>query len=147
MSRVWHPQFVAVVTIVDMNGHHGEYDCCCVETAVHYHHYQVDCFSQYYEAPHLEVSMANETFAWWTKYLVFYSFHSVDRLCLRQHCHRASRRHENYCCYLTTQLERQEMISIAGEIVWNVSSISSASAASWILILLIHVMAAAVAAA
>jgi hypothetical protein len=39
------------------------------------------------------------------------------------------------------------MISIAGEIVWNVSSISSASAASWILILLIHVMAAAVAAA
>ena len=69
MSRVWHPQFVAVVTIVDMNGHHGEYyDCCCVETAVHYHHYQeVDC-SQYYEAQHLEVSiLANEMFACWTK--------------------------------------------------------------------------------
>ena len=103
------------------------YQYCCVETAVHYWYYQVDC-SQYYEEQHLEVSMANETCACWTKRIVFYSFHFVV------HYHRASRHHENYNRYQTTQLESQDMISKANEIEWNVSSIFFYSAESWILI-------------
>lgn len=135
MSRVWPQQFVVAVIIADMNGLHLLYEYCCVETAVYYCCYQVD-YSHYYEELHLEVSMANETFACWTKYFVFYSFLSDDHhLLLLHHYHRSSRCHENYYRYQTTQLESQDMISIANEIEWNVSSIFFYSVVSWILFL------------